>query len=32
LVDKAERRHVLGPIDIAQIDDDGLRHLALQAR
>src|ERR1700680_1756573 len=30
-VDKAERRHVFGAIDIAQIDNDGLRHLALQA-
>src|SRR5712671_4785940 len=30
LVGKAERRHVLGAIDVAQIDDHGLRHLAFQ--
>jgi hypothetical protein len=28
-IGKAERRHVLGAIDIAQIDNDRLRHLAL---
>ena len=32
LIDKAERGHFLGAIDVAQIDDHGLRHLALQAR
>src|SRR6266704_6803554 len=30
LVGKAERRHVLGAIDVAQIDDHGLRHLTFQ--
>src|ERR1700676_2028050 len=31
LIGKAERRHVLGAIDIAQVDDHGMRHFALQA-
>src|SRR6266581_57126 len=30
LVGKAKRRHVLGAIDVAQIDDHGSRHLAFQ--
>ena len=30
-IDKAERRHVLGAIDVAQVDDHGLRQFALQA-
>src|SRR5665213_237677 len=31
LINKAERGHVLGAIDVAQIDHHGMRHLALEA-
>src|SRR5712672_771212 len=31
LINETERRHILGTINVAEIDDHGLRHFALQA-